>query len=65
MGRKRLSTRDISEAKNPVLRSSMVAMRRAAEMARQTAIQTGTGIVVSRDGKPVHIPAAQLRKGKL
>ena len=65
MGRKRLSTRDISEAKNPVLRSSMVAMRRAAEMARQTAIQTGTGIVVSRDGKPVLIPAAQLRKGKL
>ena len=65
MGRNRLSTRDISEAKNPVLRGSMVAMRRAAEMARQTAIQTGTGIVVSRDGKPVHIPAAQLRKGKL
>ena len=60
-----MSTRDISEAKNPVLRSSMVAMRRAAEMARQIAIQTGTGIVVSRDGKPVHIPAAQLRKGKL
>ena len=65
MGRKRLSTRDISDAKNPDLRGSMAAMRRAAEMARATAIQTGTGIVVSRDGKPVHIPAAQLRKGKL
>ena len=64
MGRKRLSTRDISEAKNPDLRGSMAAMRRAAEMARTTAIQTGTGIVVSRDGKPVRIPAAQLRDGK-
>ena len=64
MGRKRLSTRDISEAKNPDLRGSMAAMRRAAEMARTTAIQTGTGIVVSRDGKVVHIPAAQLRDGK-
>jgi hypothetical protein len=40
-------------------------MRRAAEMARKTAIQTGTGIVVSRDGKPVRIPATELRKGKL
>ena len=40
-------------------------MRRAAEMARKTAIQTGTGIVVSRDGKLVKISAAQLRKGGL
>ena len=65
MGRERLSTRDISEAKNSDLRGSVAAMRRAAEMARTTAIQTGTGIVVSRDGKPVHIPATQLLKGKL
>lgn len=36
-------------------------MQRAAEMARKTAIQTGTGIVVSRDGKLVSIPAVQLR----
>ena len=60
-----MSTRDISEAKNTALRGSMAAMRRAAEIARATAIQTGTGIVVSRDGKPVHIPAARSVKGKL
>ena len=64
MGRERLSTRDISEAKNPDMRGSLAAMRRAGEMARTTAIQTGTGIVVSRDGKPVKISAAQLRKGE-
>ena len=39
----------------------MAAMRRAAALARKTAIQTDTGIVVVRDGKPVRIPAAELR----
>ena len=60
-----MSARDILQAKNPDQRGSLAAMRRAAEMARKTAIQTGTGIVVSRDGKPVRIPATELRKGKL
>ena len=59
-----MSVRDISEARNPDLRGSMAAMHRAAEMARTTAIQTNTGIIVSRDGKPVRIPASQLRKAK-
>ena len=59
-----MSVRDISEAKNPDLRGSMAAMRRAAEMARTTAIQTNTGIIVSRDGKPVRISAAELSKAK-
>ena len=62
MGRERLSTRDISEAKNSDLRGSVAAMRRAAEMARTTAIQTNTGILVSRDGKPVRISAEELRE---
>ena len=56
--------RDLSEAKNPDLRASLAGMRRAAELARQIAIQTGTGIVVVRDGKPVVITAAQLRRGE-
>ena len=55
--------RDLAEAKNPDLRASLVAMRRAAKMARQTAIQTDTGIIVVRDGKPVRISAQQLREG--
>jgi hypothetical protein len=36
-------------------------MRRAAALARKTAIQTDTEIIVVRDGKPVGITADQLR----
>lgn len=39
-------------------------MLRAAELARQTAIQTDTAIVVVRNGKPVRITAEELRKGQ-
>jgi hypothetical protein len=55
---------DLSKAKNPKLRGSLAAMRRAADMARQTAIQTDTAIVIVRDGKREQISAAQLREGK-
>jgi hypothetical protein len=57
-----MKPRDISKAKDPDLRASLAAMRRAAAMARETAIRTGTEIVVVRDGKPVRIPAAKLRE---
>jgi hypothetical protein len=57
-----MSQRDLSEAKNPDLRASLAAMRRAAEMARTTAIQTNTGIVIVQDGKPVSITADELRR---
>ena len=53
---------ELSKAKNPDLRASLAAMRRAAEMARSTAIQTNTEIVIVRDGKPVRITAEELRK---
>jgi hypothetical protein len=59
-----MSRADLSQAKNPDLRGSMAAMRRAAALARKTAIQTDTAIVLVRDGKLVRIPAAQLRAGK-
>lgn len=51
---------ELWKAKDPNLRGSMAAMRRAAVLARKVAIQTGTGIVVVRDGKPVRISAAEL-----
>ena len=59
-----MSARDISEAKYADQRGSFAALKRAARMARTTAIQTGTGIVVSRDGKPVRISAEELRGGE-
>jgi hypothetical protein len=63
MGRKSLKHQDIAQASNPDLRGSLAAMKRAAESARRTAIQTDTEIVVVRDGKTVLIPAKQLREG--
>ena len=57
-----MTTKDISDAKDADLRASMGALERAALAARMIAIQTDTAIIVHRDGKPVRIPAAQLRQ---
>lgn len=56
-----MTQQELSKAKNPDLRGSLAALRRAAEMARKTAIQTETEIVVVKGGKLVHIPADELR----
>jgi hypothetical protein len=53
---------DISKAKNPDLRATLAAMRRAAEAARQTAIQTDTAIVIVQDGKLVRVSAKELQR---
>ena len=53
---------DISHATDPDLRSSLAALRRAAELARREAIQTGTDIVVVRDGRLVRVDAKTLRQ---
>jgi hypothetical protein len=57
-----MTQQELSKAKNPDLRASLAAMQRAAELARQTAMQTNTAIVVVVDGKAVRIPAEQLRE---
>jgi len=57
-----MTTPDLSQTKNLLLRASLAAMQRAAELARQTAIQTDTGIVIVRDGQLVRIPAETLRQ---
>ena len=54
---------DVTLSKNPDIRASLAGMRRAAALARQTAIQTDTEILLVRDGKPVRISAAELREG--
>jgi hypothetical protein len=59
-----MSHNDLASAKDADLRGSLAAMQRAAKMARKTAIDTDTGIIVVRDGKPVRISAKQLREGK-
>jgi hypothetical protein len=63
--RKHIGQQNLSKARNPdLLRASLVALQRAAELARQTAMQTNTAIVVVKDGKPVRIPAEQLREAE-
>jgi hypothetical protein len=57
-----MTQQDLSEARNPDLRASLAAMRRAAELARQTALQTNTALVVVKDGKLLRISAVQLRR---
>ena len=57
-----MTQKDLSKAKNPDIRNSLAAMQRAAEFARKIALQTGTALVMVKDGKIMHIPAEQLRK---
>ncbi|MDR2196034.1 MAG: hypothetical protein LBE50_05470 [Gallionellaceae bacterium] len=57
-----MSQQDLSKAKDPDLRNSQAAMKRAAQMARKIAIQTNTAIVVMKDGKTMRISAEQLRE---
>ena len=56
-----MKTKDISEAKDPDLRASVVAMRRAAQMARETAIRTDTDLIIMKNGQLIRIPAQILR----
>lgn len=56
-----MKPQDISQAKDPDLFASIAAMKRAAAMARQVAIQTGTAIIVFENGKIIRRTAAQLR----
>lgn len=57
-----MKPRDISQARNPDLRASQAALRRAAQLARDTAVRTDTHLVVVRKGKIVKVPPAELRR---
>ena len=57
-----MNANDISNAKDPDLRASLGALRRAAQQARTTAIQTETNLVIVKDGRMQRISAAELRK---
>jgi hypothetical protein len=57
-----MNARDISNANDPDVRSSLAALRRAAALARKEAIQTDTDIVVVKDGQLLIIEAKTLRQ---
>ena len=52
----------LSQAKDKDLPASLIALRRAARMAREQAVRTDTAIVVIRDRMPVRVTAEELRK---
>jgi hypothetical protein len=55
---------ELTRAKDPDLRASLQAMQRAAELARKTAIQTETGIVILEGERIVRLSARELRQEK-
>ena len=57
-----MKSQDLSQARSPELRASLAALRRAAALARRTAIQTETDLLVVKDGQLVRISAEQLRQ---
>lgn len=61
MSTQQIDAHDISKAKDPDLRAALGALKRASLLARKTAIQTGTHLVIVRDGRLLRIPAHDLR----
>jgi hypothetical protein len=57
-----MNTPDLANAKDPDLRAALVALRRAAKLARQTAIQTRTHLVIVEGGRLRRIPAVELQR---
>jgi hypothetical protein len=57
-----MNPKDIRSSSDPDLAGSYAAMERAARAAQDLAIQTETGIIISKDGKPVLITANELIK---
>jgi hypothetical protein len=57
-----MKAQDLSKAKSPELRASLAALRRAGALARKTAIETDTDLVIVKDGKLIRISAEQLRR---
>ena len=57
-----MNTKDIRTSTDPDLAGSYAAMERAARSAKDLAIKTNTGIVVTVDGKNVELTAADLIK---
>ena len=52
----------LSTAKDKDLPASLIAIKRAAKVARELAVRTNTAIVVLRDQKQVRITADELRQ---
>ncbi len=55
-----MTLQELYKAKDPDLIASVAAMKRAAALARQVAIQTGTAIIISKGDTIIRRTAAEL-----
>jgi hypothetical protein len=60
-----MNEKDFHLARNKDIPASLIAMKRAARMARDIAIQTNTAIIVVRDGVITRVTAEELRQEDL
>ena len=54
--------RDLQEARDPDIRGSVAAMNRAAQSAREIAIQTNTYLIIMKNDNIVRISPEELRQ---
>lgn len=55
-----MNANDLSKAKNPDVRAALGALRRAAQAARKTVMQTNTHLIIMKDGRLQRIAASEL-----
>jgi hypothetical protein len=57
-----MNANDLTQAKDPDVRAALSALRRAAQMARKTVMQTSTHLVIVKNGRLQRIGAAELAR---
>jgi hypothetical protein len=62
MGRKAVKPETIGQARDPVLPLSLVAIRRAAKSAWETALRTHTALIVVKEGMAVRIEPGRIQE---
>lgn len=55
-----MNANELAKAKDPDVRAALGALRRAAQMARKTVMQTNTHLVIMKDGRLQRISASEL-----
>lgn len=55
-----MNANDIATAKGPDMRAALGALRRAAQLARKTVMQTNTHLIIMKDGRLQRISASEL-----
>ena len=55
-----MNANELAKAKDPDVRAALGALRRAAQMARKTVMQTNTHLVIMKDGRMQRITASEL-----